>query len=244
MRTVLARRWYLVVLGLLGTGALCGLTATLIGPTYESSASMALVPGPATIVENGNPLLYLGGLTQARDVLVKSVEADEVMRSFSDVHPGTTIDVLPDGSSSGPLITVSVSAASEQAATVAMADMMTTVSTELRHLQDEVAVPETSRMSALMLARDFEPTVVRKTQMRAVGTALAVGVGLTLFVTATIDGLLLARSARRREREREQGGIDRTGTAPAVSTTGVRETIHPRGSTLMSRSSPPVRNNR
>ena len=70
------RRWWLVaLLGLVLSVGGSGLAYTLIGAEYQRSASQVLVPGDNAVPEGGNPFIYLGGLEQAADVLVRAAAA-------------------------------------------------------------------------------------------------------------------------------------------------------------------------
>src|SRR5215218_5986643 len=102
----LRRRWVVVLCGILATAALCGIVVSRVAPALEMSSSVVLVPGRATIVEGGNPFLYLGGLSQARDVLVRVLAADE-MHEWAAGKGGDVV-FAADVTTSSPVMTITV----------------------------------------------------------------------------------------------------------------------------------------
>ena len=70
----LRRRWYLVLVSLLCTAAATFFIVTAVGPTYQAKSTVLMMP-PGTSTQQadnvGNPLLQLGSLAQARDVLIR-----------------------------------------------------------------------------------------------------------------------------------------------------------------------------
>ena len=73
------RRWYITFPGLLVAGLLAVGAWFVVPPTYERSASEFLVPGSGSLPQNAtNPFLYLNGLTQAADVLVRALGSNNV----------------------------------------------------------------------------------------------------------------------------------------------------------------------
>jgi hypothetical protein len=70
----------------------------------------------------------------------------------------------------------------------------------LSKLQAQVAVRPTSNLLTLTeVTRDTQPEISIKKQLRATLAAAVVGLALTVFGANALDGLLLRRSARRRE---------------------------------------------
>jgi uncharacterized protein involved in exopolysaccharide biosynthesis len=76
------RRWYLVLAVVLAAAGATVATVVLVGPTYEAKGATLLIPPGATVQQrlnvgasSGNPYLALSGLTQARDVVIRSVSA-------------------------------------------------------------------------------------------------------------------------------------------------------------------------
>lgn len=213
----LVRRWYLVVIGLACTAALCAGAASKIGPTYEVNSSSVMMPGKATVVEGGNPFLFLGGLTLARDVLVRSLASPEVEAQILETHPDASFTIAGDTTTSGPIILVTADASTPEAAQATMANVLATLPRQLTQLQSEAQAPDDARITLLPLSTDAEVTVVTKARTRALLAAAALGVIATVLVTGLVDGILLAR--RRRTHgggTRRRRSYDLAGSSPEL----------------------------
>ena len=110
------RRWVLAVvclaLILLATVA----AVQRSGPTYQSHATVLLVPphiprsqptsGPD--YTQGNPLFYLGALEQTRDVLIGSLTSRRTQAEVVRRFPGSSYDVAPDLLNSAAVVELTV----------------------------------------------------------------------------------------------------------------------------------------
>ena len=78
----LLRRWYVVVAGLI-LAILAGAgTYSVVEPGYERTSTQLLVPGEGLVPPGvTNPYLYLGGLTQAADLVVRVMKSSEVLEA-------------------------------------------------------------------------------------------------------------------------------------------------------------------
>ena len=66
----LLRRWYIVVLGVILTVAGVYGAYTVTPVTYSATSTVVLLPPEKSVKDGDNPYLYLGGLGQALNVLV------------------------------------------------------------------------------------------------------------------------------------------------------------------------------
>jgi ElaB/YqjD/DUF883 family membrane-anchored ribosome-binding protein len=194
----LARRWYLVLAGLLVTTGLCFFSYAAVPPTYERAASVLLLPGEQTIPAGGNPYLYLGSLGQASDILVAAVNASSVRNDILLGHPATDISMVRDPASSGPLLSISASGQDNAAVTAVLERALTAIPKALSELQTQASVPATARITSLQLTTDPTSVLIRKNQFQAVGVVAAAGTVLTLLIVGFVDGLLLSRQRGRR----------------------------------------------
>ncbi|TDD70950.1 hypothetical protein E1262_07400 [Jiangella aurantiaca] len=210
----LLRRWYVVLVGLVGTGLLCFMVAARVAPTYESTATATLVPGESTIAQRGNPLLYLDGLILARDVLVRSLSSDDVREPILAEFPGADFSVDADPSTSGPMIVVESTAPTPDMAGAIVSRVVDELPARLDVLQDEVESPDADRISVLRLAGPGAPETVRTAVIRAVGAVGGVGIVATLLVTGLVDGLIGGRRQRRPNRGRERARPKATAAPP------------------------------
>jgi hypothetical protein len=193
----LRRRWYLVVGGLLVTAALCVGALLVVGPSYERRASELLVPGTQSIPTGGNPFLYLGGLTQASDVLAGALASDGVLGPIEKANPGVTIEVARDVSTSGPVIVITVTGNSDQNVDDAFTSMLDTVPRTLATLQSEAGIATAARMTALPITVDSQSTVSHKNRIELAVIVGVVGLVLTLLLQGLVDALAVARRERK-----------------------------------------------
>jgi hypothetical protein len=210
----IGRRWYIAVAGLLVTAVLCGFAYQAIKPTYERLATVTLLPGTATIPVGGNPYLYLGGLTQASDVLVTALGASSVQSPIIHDFPGSTINVARDQSTSGPMLLLTVDARSDANAAGALDEILAEVPATLATLQERAHVPGGARMDSLTLTSASTSTVSQKTRYELVAIAGVLGLAVTLLFVALIDSLLLTRADRVAVRRSSQAA----GKAPGDTT--------------------------
>jgi hypothetical protein len=201
-------RWYIVVLGLLAAGGAGYTLMSVIPPTYEQVSSSVMIPGKGSVEEGANPLLYLTGLTQQRDLVVRAVQTDDVREPILAAHPGADFAVEPDYLVSGPVVMVTATGPSADATTSILQAANAAVARELAQLQSEVDTPVDARSTLLDVATDSVPTVVRKKQLQV--TALGAGGVLLLSILAAVlvDGRLQARASRRRPPDGDAGPAD------------------------------------
>lgn len=193
----LVRRWYLVLVGLLATAGLCVVVLQSVAPTYEASGSILLVPPTDALGDTENPLVALGTLEQATNVLVEYANSDAARRSVADVAPGATYVAMRDTMLRAPVVLVDVEAPTAAGATGAVEAVLDYLPGALAEVEGSVDVPEGSRIRTLVLSEAEEVTAVTRGTQRALLAAAGVGVLATALGVAVVDGLL-----RRRERTR------------------------------------------
>lgn len=206
------RRWYIVFPGII-IAALLAITAWfVIQPGYERSATQLLLPGSGSLPEEGgNPYLYIGGATQAADVLVTALGAENVLNEVSRDHPGTSVVVSRDPSTPGPVVLITVTAKSDAEAAVVLDDLVERTAVVLDDLQEAENVPAEERISVRPLTIDETSTLQQRSRLvNSAGIGLA-GVMLSLVLAAMIDGL----QQRKRRSNSPQPVADRSGLVPA-----------------------------
>lgn len=196
----LVRRWYIVVPGMILAVAVAIGAFTLVTPGYERSATRLLLPGLGTVPEGAtNPYLFLGGLTQAADILVRSVGGDETIGELVAAHPGLEVSVTRDPTSSGPVILLTVTAESDADAEMALDTLIAQSTRTLERLQTEQNVRPTDRITLTTLTHSPESTLQQRTRILvSVGAGLGVAV-LTVILASLVDGLARTRQARSRK---------------------------------------------
>lgn len=198
----LVRRWYIVVPGiLLALAASIGALA-VVHPGYQRTATQVLLPGEGTVPQGAtNPFLFLGGLTQAADIVVQVMKSDQGLAEVSAEYPGTTVVVQRDPTTSGPVIQIVVTAKSDAAAAGALSTLVAQSSVILTRLQTEQHVDVKDRMTISTLTQDTTSTLQQKNRiLSSAGAGLAVLI-LTLVVASLVEGL----SRRRRRTGRKWG---------------------------------------
>lgn len=192
----LVRRWYILIAGvLLACGAGYG-AWTHTSVDYERSASQLLLPSSGLLPSNtANPYLYLGGLTQAADVVVRVAGSENTMSAILQRYPGTTVTVSRDPSTSGPVILIIATSTSDRDAAAALNAMVAQTATTLQRVQAEEHIRPNDQITMTTLTVDSKPTLQQRKRLISTGGA-AIGVMLiTVLSAALVDGL-----ARRRRR--------------------------------------------
>lgn len=192
----LGRRWYFVLLGLALTAGLCVAVLRVVPVSYNSEASVVLLPPKTSTEPNGNPFLYLGGLSQAVDVLTRTISSDETAKPLLKSNSGAKFTIAADVTTTGPIILITSSAPTAAGAQAMTSSVLEAVPTALDSIQSELAVKPQSKISVMTIAVDAKGKLDAKTRTQAVIGVGAVGAVLTILLTGLVDGLL--RSRRRR----------------------------------------------
>lgn len=200
---VIARRWYVVALGLLLTA---GLTfgAMLATPSeFKSRALVLLLPAEEAVGEGGNPFLMLAGLEQPASLVTAYFTSTGAQEEVAARSATASYLVAIDAGTRGPVILVEVTDTTA-AQSLATLDYLTErIPEELQRLQDEVRATEDSRIGSMLLTRDAEAVEDNSAMIRIVIAALAVGLAGTGFLAVAVDSFLARRSTRRAQDDPE-----------------------------------------
>jgi len=207
---VIARRWYLILVGVLLTGVLCAAANLLVPPSYDSQGSMVLMPPAAAVGEAGNPYLQLGGMSEAMDVLVRQSSATDIREQILESYPSGTYVVEPDRTTSGSIIVVHATAETPEESLGLLDDAMATLPATLARMQDELGVIPGQRIDIMPVVVDTEATFNFKQTIQVVALAGLAGLAGTLMVTALLDGLLTGRRLRKAASGPDRGQPGRT----------------------------------
>jgi hypothetical protein len=194
---VLARRWYVVLVGVLAVLALCWGTAVLVPAQYDVTSTVLLLP-PETIVDGEpvNPLMNLGGLDGVTDVLSTAFE------DTSEAGLDAEYTVERDLTLAGPVVLVNVSDTSPKDALGVQTLLLDRLPVKLDELQEAVGVPNSARITSTVLTEDDTPKSNRKSQIRAVLVVAVVGLAGTYLAASALDGVILGRRRSRGARKR------------------------------------------
>ena len=191
------RRWYIVIPGLVLTILVAIAAWQVIKPDYERAGTQLLLPGLASIPEAGNPYLYLGGLSQAADVLVTAMSSERELGTILEDHPGAEIRILRDPLTSGPQILTTVTASSNAEAGEILDAAMARTTRVLGGLQDVDGITQGNRIGIKSITVDNRSTLIQKNRAVGVGGATLGMLLITLLTAGLVEGL----STRRHRRE-------------------------------------------
>lgn len=192
------RRWYIVIICLALTAGGAFAMSRTIQATYQSTATVILLPPPSVVTEEGNPYLFMGGLDQALSVLAVKLNSAEVAQSLVGVGESYTVE--KDARGPGPLVSITAEATTGPGSAELRDAILDRLPQDLRDMQDDLGVASDSQIGALTVVQSDEPTKMMKEQLRALLGMAAVGVGMTVWVTGLFDRWLLARAERHRKK--------------------------------------------
>lgn len=207
------RRWYLLLVLLALSAVLLWQVAGRIPPTYESSASVVLVPPKDVETPRLNRYLDLGSMADSVDVVARSMTSTEVAADLAEEYPDADFEVAPDLTTSAPILLVTASSPTPETTSRVVAELIIVAKQNLERLQDQINVNQRFRITAITVAEDPKPVKDLGTQRRIVamlGAALVFG---SFLGVAVLDGLLLWRRERPR-RPRMKRGASRDSEAP------------------------------
>lgn len=209
----LLRRWYLTALVIVmalssGWGAM-----QVIGVKFTAVSTAVLIPPPSTFQNAArtshyappNPLLYLSGLTQSRDVFIRKLLSQAVVDRVDEAVPGASYEVSSDPTSSGPLVIVTSESHTADGALTVLKVIDDQMKPLLANLQKELDIAKSNQISLITLTVDDTPKANRKSQLQfsMVSAAAVFSVGLLLI--GFLDGFIGARRAGGGLRSRDDG---------------------------------------
>jgi hypothetical protein len=193
----LRRRWWAVVIGLLGTAAITSVAFTLVPAEQQAHASLLILPPARTVGETGNPYLGLGGLEPGADMLAAAMNSGPVHESLAPSHGSATFEVARDTDSSGPMLLVTVNDDDPERALALLDSVIKTMPHVLAQLQEQVNVRTSNRLTLTEVTRDTQAEPSGRKLLRATLVAVVGGLALTVFGTNMLDGLLIRRSVKK-----------------------------------------------
>lgn len=196
----MARRWYIVLAGLLLTVGLTWTAYQSTPPEYQARGLVLLLPGQNAVPEGGNPFLALSGLEQPASIVVAYFASAAAQAEVADVSPNADFAVQLDASTRGPVIAIDVTDDTADGAIATLDFLTQRVPEELARLQGELGAPADSIITSMPLVVDDEPEPDNSGTIRITIAALALGIVVTGIATFTLDGVLMRRRTRRKAR--------------------------------------------
>ncbi|QAY59976.1 hypothetical protein ET475_08190 [Microbacterium protaetiae] len=154
---------------------------------------MGVLPKGAT-----NQYLYMGGLAPVADVLTRAVDSDEMVQTMRE--NGAEVAIARDGSATGPVILLTVTADSDDAAATMIDDIVAQTAVTLDQLQAAQNIPEDDRVTVSTISVDTKSTVHERSRMVRAGAAGVAIAMVALILASVIDGL---KTKRRRGKRTE-----------------------------------------
>lgn len=192
----LLRRWYFVVIGVLLTACGALLLSSAVPPTHRATARVVLIPPSSMVSADGNPFLFLGGLEQALGVLTVKLGSDAASEQVLQAYPGASYTAVKDAMSPGPIMLITAESESPENSLQVLDAVLKIVPENLENMQDQLNVPDPSRITALTIVRDDATTKVLQSQLRAVLAGVALGLSMTVLLTGLLDRMLISRKKK------------------------------------------------
>ena len=213
----LLRRWYFVVIGVLLTACGALLLSSVVPPTHRATARVVLIPPSSLVSADGNPYLFLGGLEQALGVLTVKLSSDAASEPILQEHPDGSYTAVKDNMSPGPIMLITAESESPEGTMQILDAVLKIVPENLENMQDQLNIPDPSRITALTIVREDATTKVRQSQLRAVLAGVALGLSLTMLLTGLLDRMLNSRKKNVGRRHASiQGAEPQEGPAAAA----------------------------
>jgi hypothetical protein len=192
----LGRRWYVLVAGLLATGALAYGALTISPPEFHARGLVLLLPSEAAVGKGGNPFLELSGLEQPAGILVASFSSAPARADVEQRSPTADYTIGIDDSTRGPVIAVDVTAASAAETMGTLDYLVAKIPEELARLQNQVDAPADTAIGSMTLTVDKKAEVSRAATVRMVIAAIVVGLVGTCAAGYGVDALVQRRRLR------------------------------------------------
>ncbi|MBT2587292.1 hypothetical protein [Arthrobacter sp. ISL-95] len=155
------------------------------------------MPSSQSIGDAGNPYLYLGGLSEALDILIRKITSQPVMERLLANFGSASYTAEPDRGTSGAILVITATANNPEEAMALLKAVMDETPRSLNEMQESlnVAVPARITTMSLLIDRKAVPEVKARTQL--VFVAGAGGLALTLVLSVLVDGLMMTRTRKK-----------------------------------------------
>jgi hypothetical protein len=205
LRHILRRRWYLVLVGLVGVAGLAFAASIAVPPTYEAKATAVLLP-PIMRGTGANPYLALGGYQPFADVVAKAMMDVSKVDKLKTAGVTDKYAVVRDLTTSGPVLTASVSGRDSAAVVAETRTVLREIAPTVIQLQRLALVPQSAMIRSEVISRDTVASAVHRSQVRAIIAAAAFGALAALGLIVWLDTALI----RRRDHKTESTDDDAT----------------------------------
>jgi hypothetical protein len=229
LRQVMTRLWYVTIAGILVTAGLAIAASQLVPAQYEAQSRILLLQKTFTgDAEGANPFVGISGLTPFTDVVARSMADTAAAETLRSQGVTSTYTVVRDLTTNGPVLLVTVTGETSAAAVSDLDSVVSTAGPVLSQLQAAADVAAEAQVTAQIITQDTSSAVVRKSQIRAMVVATAVGAFLTVLTAIFLDRRRIRRrgageldeppeqvSSAKRDADHDVAAVDRAGPGPA-----------------------------
>jgi hypothetical protein len=200
------RRWYVLVLGLMMTGALA-VGATVVTPSAYTARGLVLLLPPTH--KGDNPYLGLENLELPARVLATYFTSQPAQEQIKERSPKAEVAVSIDQSTQGPVIAIDVRDTTARNTLDVLDFVAGEMPVVLNRLQSDVGVRENIAVKSMPLTMDTKAVPDYKSVTRILIAVCLAGIAATAGGTYALDGLLVRRAATRSDPNlgREPGEI-------------------------------------
>jgi hypothetical protein len=184
---------------MLMTGGLVGAAAVVVPPTYLYRTDVLLIP-PAG-APGANPYLSLGGLREVTEVLSNSLSDDATAAAVEAQGAKAKFSVDRDATQAAPFVLIVVEDKDPAMALKTSRAVVDLVEPRLADLQRSLTVPKDALITSKVISTDEKATVVRRSQLRAMIAAAALGIFLVVAIVSAAERVSNQRSSRRKDRQ-------------------------------------------
>lgn len=213
-----ARRWYVVLVGLMATGTVLGALAGLGGVASAQAEVVFLAPptpaNPNRLASAATGVVATAGLVErlVNQGVAAPATSDSVTLLGRGVRDGSSV-VLPDSGGQWaqnferPVLVVQVTGPAPDAVNARLLGRVAEVERVLQNVQADQGVRPRHRITSSVVPAEPRVQLEQGYRGRALGTALLLGLALTTVAAVTLDRVLRGRQRRR--------GRGQTGAGPA-----------------------------
>jgi hypothetical protein len=194
----LVRCWYIVVVGLLATGAMIFGATKVTQKEYSVISEVLLLPPPSSVPAGDNPYLSLGGLNAMGDILARAMQDGEATNALKAAGLTSEVTFARDQNSAAPIMMLSTVSSSPQTAVDDSVIFLNQIPITLKSVQAHASVPQNAYVSSTIIVKPQDVIASSKSQLRSMMVAGVAGLAFTLLLTGLADRLLHRRLTGRR----------------------------------------------
>ncbi|MBK5215949.1 MAG: hypothetical protein JJE02_00070 [Propionibacteriales bacterium] len=203
---VLARRWYIVLAGLILIAGASAVAIEIVPTKYQATGNLLLLlPAEATgKLTPTNPYLNLEpGLTSTASLIAGAVSTKDTQREMKRGGYTSKFSVALNPGT-GPLLVISVEDTNPAEAIATRDDVVRRLDAELKRIQDQEVVPIRQYIHSRPSSVSRSAHALPGSKIRALAAVVGLGATLTLVFTFIFDRFRLAHRTKRVARKQQE----------------------------------------